>query len=163
DDYDLLLKELRNLSTIPSKIVHAWGVTQTEMAGSRIGSFEELQHVGFYSLLFLAQALGRRNIADPLQLWVLSNNLFDIQSADVLQPEKATLIAPCKVIPQEYTNITCRNIDIVISDSGRQPEDRLIDQLIAEFAAQSPDAVIAYRGNRRWVQAFEPVQLAGEP
>jgi hypothetical protein len=37
--------------------------------------------------------------------------------------------------------------------------EKLIDQLLNELEAQSSDLVIAYRGNHRWVQHFEPISL----
>lgn len=72
---------------------------------------------------------------------------------------KATLLGPVKVIPQEYPNITCRSIDVVLPKAGTRQEYKLIDYLWAELAQNSTDMVVAYRGHHRWVQTFEPVRL----
>lgn len=61
--------------------------------------------------------------------------------------------------PQEYPNITCRNIDIVIPESVISQQEKLIDQLIAEFTTKPTDSVVAYRKHHRWIQTFEPVSL----
>jgi len=156
DDYDSLLQALRTQNQIPNRIVHLWGITSNEPASSGIELFETCQALGFYSLLFLAQALGKQGFTDSLQIAVVTNNLHDV-SGEEFYPEKATVLGLCKVIPQEYLNITCRSVDVVVPAETRQ--EHLIDQLMAELTIESSDLVVAYRGNYRWVQTFEPVRL----
>ncbi|KYC36595.1 polyketide synthase [Scytonema hofmannii PCC 7110] len=168
DDYDALFQTLRTIDKIPQFIVHFWGVTantqpqnQTlfEQTRSAISSFEKYQTLGFYSLLFIAQALSKQNVTNPLQLIVVTNNVHDAIGQEELIPEKGTVLGPCKVIPQEYPNITCRNIDIFTPELITFQEKQLINQLVAELAAQPSDLVVAYRGDRRWEQTFESAQL----
>ena len=91
---------------------------------------------------------------------MVSNHLQEVTGEEVLCPEKATLLGPCKVIPQEYPNISCLSIDLVLPQSGTGQHAKMIDQLIAELVvAQPSDGVIAYRGQHRWVQTFEAVHL----
>jgi acyl transferase domain-containing protein len=157
DDYDALLRDLCDLNKIPQTIVHLWSVTPDEPASSR-KCFGQIQDRGFYSLLFLAQALSEQNVVAPLQIEVVSNHLQEVTGQEPLSPEKATMSGPCKVIPQEYPNITCRSIDVIIPPSSAL-EDRLVDHLIAELASEPSDLVVAYRGSHRWVQTFEAVRL----
>jgi amino acid adenylation domain-containing protein len=146
DDYEALLKKLNK---VPQIIVHLWTVTD------HLKSVEKAQELGFYSLLYLAQAL--TDVSDEIQLAVVSNNLHDVTGEEVLCPEKATVLGPVKVIGQEYPNIRCRSIDVVIPPSGIN--HKLIEPLLAELTSKSSDQVIAYRGKHRWVQTFEPVRL----
>lgn len=162
DDYNALLKDLRALDKIPATITHLWNITAQDNIQSGLEDLEKAQALGFYSLLFLAQALGEQNITDSVQIDVVSNNLQELTDADELCPEKATILGPCKVIPQEYSNITCRSIDITLPQLGTKQWLQLIDQLLAEFAAKTSDQVIAYRGNRRWVQSFEALPVKGK-
>jgi len=166
-DYDALFQTLRTIDKIPQTIAHFWGVTAntepqrqslSEQTQSVISSFEKYQTLGFYSLLFIAQALSKQNVTTPLQMMVVTNNVHDAIAQEELIAEKGTVLGPCKVIPQEYSNITCRNIDIVIP-AGISQENQLINQLMAELTAQSSDLIIAYRGRHRWVQTSEPAQL----
>jgi hypothetical protein len=118
------------------------------------------QNLGFYSLLFLAQALEKHEISNPVDLLVVTSNIHDVTGDEELFPEQVTVLGPCKVIPQEYPNITCRTVDIVIPPTPKTaPEKKLIDQVFAEFIAKSPDLCIAYRGKHRWLQTFEAVRL----
>ncbi len=152
NDYYALMGELLTQNQLPDTIIHLWSVTITPL------SFEQIQHFGFYSLLFLTQALDKQLVTEPLKIWVLSNGMHGVESADALYPEKTTLLGLCKVIPQEYDNIACQSIDFVLSESGSKFE-KAIDQLIAELTGLSPDLAIAYRGHQRWVQTFEPVRF----
>jgi acyl transferase domain-containing protein/acyl carrier protein len=162
DDYDALFKELNSVGKIPDRIVHLWSMTPSHQISTGLDLFRKVQATGFYSLLFLAQAAGEQNLADPLQLWVVCNNLQEVESADVSYPEKATILGPCKVIPQECENITCHCIDVVVPESGTRQEEQLINQLLAEVSATSSDLIVAYRGHQRWVQIYDPVRLDGD-
>ena len=159
NDYDALLKELQRLGQVPDEIAHLWSLTPNEQRQSGIEFFENCQNLGFYSLLFLAQALNKQNVTSPINILVVTNDIYDITGIERLTPEKATVLGMCKVIPQEFSNITCRSIDVVIPASGTSHENKLIDQLMAELTANSSESVVAYRGHHRWVQTFEPVHL----
>jgi NAD(P)-dependent dehydrogenase (short-subunit alcohol dehydrogenase family) len=223
NDYDALLDELLAQHKLPSRIVHFWSVAPVGEKESGFEGVEKAQDIGFYSLLFLAQALGRvckpgdspqppltrgensvqvprevkgtassdpplfkggeggislgdlggsksdsvvcrrdlgkQNLTDEFQITVVSNNMQSVTGVEVLCPEKATVLGPIKVIPQEYPNITCRSIDVVLPNRGSWQEEKLIDQLLTEITTQSDELIIAYRGNQRWVQTFEPVRL----
>lgn len=159
NDYNTLLNELRTLGKTPQTIVHLWNVTPNSEAELELESIDKAQDLGFNSLLFLAQALGKQIINDKLQIAVVSNNMQEVTGAEVLCPQKATLLGPVKVIAQEYPNIGCCSIDVVIPPKGSWHEEELIEELLAGLTTQSSDKVIAYRGLHRWVQTFEPVQL----
>ncbi|WP_308189135.1 non-ribosomal peptide synthetase/type I polyketide synthase [Nostoc mirabile] len=158
NDYDTLLSGLHALNLLPNNIIHLWSVTQNNCAEFNLESVDKAQDCGFYSLLYLAQALGKQNFTDECQLTIVSNNMQEVAGEEWLCPEKVTLIGPVKVIPQEYSNITCRSVDIVIPQLTWKQEV-LLDQLLHELKAKSEDSVIAYRGNHRFVQTYDPVRL----
>ncbi|AFZ28250.1 beta-ketoacyl synthase family protein,acyltransferase family protein,phosphopantetheine-containing protein (plasmid) [Cylindrospermum stagnale PCC 7417] len=158
DDYEALIQQLRQLDRIPQAIAHFWNVTSYDQSYLADRDFENSQYLGFYSLLFLTQALDKQNITYPLQIITVTNNLHEVTGEESLNPEKATLLGPCKVIGQEYPNIFCRSVDVVIPKSTTENE-KLIDYLIEEFTTKTDDLIVAYRGHHRWVQTWEPVQL----
>jgi acyl transferase domain-containing protein/long-subunit acyl-CoA synthetase (AMP-forming)/acyl carrier protein len=149
-DYSALLDVLVAEGKTPRKIIHLWNVD----ANDEIRSFDETQYAGLHSLVFLARGIGEQRINTPLELFVVSDNLHAVVGNEQLNPAKATLLSPCKVIPQEYPQIRCRSIDISGSFSGE-----LIDSLLAECNANSQDSVVAYRNGNRWVQTYEPLSL----
>ncbi|AUB43294.1 Non-ribosomal peptide synthetase component F (plasmid) [Nostoc flagelliforme CCNUN1] len=158
DDYEALIQQLRQLDRIPQAIAHFWNVTSYDQSYLADRDFENSQYLGFYSLLFLTQALDKQNITYPLQIITVTNNLHEVTGEESLNPEKATLLGPCKVIGQEYPNIICRSVDIVIPKSTTENE-KLIDYLIEELTTKTDDLIVAYRGHYRWVQTWETIQL----
>ena len=159
DHYDILLKELSTSDKIPTHIVHLWSVTENSSIESRLEWVELTQDLGFYSLMFLAQALGKQNLTDDLRLTVVSNGIQEVIGEELLYPEKATTLGLIRTIPQEYPNITPLSIDVVLPRAGSESEQKLITHLLNELQTTSSERIIAYRGNHRWVQTFEPVRL----
>ena len=158
-DYEILLNELLTQNKFPKTIVHLWSLTPVARIELELERVDKSQEAGFYSLLFLVQALGKQNFTDELQIAVISNNMQDVAGEELLCPEKATLLGPVRVIPQEYPNISCRSIDVVIPKEANWIKQNFIDQLLVELQVHTSDRVIAYRGFHRWVQNFEPVRL----
>jgi non-ribosomal peptide synthase protein (TIGR01720 family) len=154
--YTALVGELAAGSKAPDAILHLWGVGPRREIPSNDVDFGRAQDRGFYSLLFLARALGSQHRTDPVHGTVVTSDIQDVTGEEALCPEKATVPGACKVIPQEYPNITCRHVDIAAPPSGDWQADEA-DRIVAEALAQSTDVVVALRGNRRWVQIFEPV------
>ncbi|MEP6912035.1 MAG: MupA/Atu3671 family FMN-dependent luciferase-like monooxygenase [bacterium] len=158
EDYLALFADLQRRNEFPATIVHLWGVTSTDPRGQ---SDEALQTVGFYSLLLIAQAIGEHGSSAPLQLSVVTNLVQEVTGEELLSPGKTTVLGPCRVIPREYSQINCRSLDITVPEPSSWQEFKLVDQLLAEAASEKSDAVVAYRGGRRWVQRFEQVRLDG--
>lgn len=153
EDYEALLTEVQGTGPIPKKLVHLWSVS------ARDESLEDMLDKNFYSLLFLAQALGQHLLnagltkpgaADPFDLIIISNALHKVLGDEHLVPAKATLLGPCRLIPQEYPNVTCRSIDVTLDSIP----------LLPELKAKVTDPVVAYRNGKRWVQTFERVRLS---
>jgi len=159
DDYNALLSELGGQEKTPHKIVHLWSVTPNGRAESRLEQLDRIQDLGFYSLLFLSQALGKQNVTDELQITVVCNNVQEVTGEEVLCPEKATVLGPVMIVPHEYPNISCRSVDVMLPQSESSIDGNLVDQLLTEIVAESSDPIVAYRGPHRWVQTFEPIRL----
>ncbi|VEP18730.1 Polyketide synthase [Hyella patelloides LEGE 07179] len=158
DDYDTLIEELIALDLLPKTIVHLWSLTPQNRAELALENLDRVQEQGFYSLLFLAQALEKQGVSDKLQIAAISNNLQSVTGEEELSPEKATLLGPIKTIPIEYPNISCCSIDIVLPQAESLQEYKLVEQLMIELTTQFSEQIIAYRGRHRWQQSYEPVQ-----
>jgi acyl transferase domain-containing protein/acyl carrier protein len=158
-DYETLFEELAKLEKTPVMIIHLWNVTpgiHCQLDRERI---ENAQEKGFYSLLHIARAIGNQGITGEIRLKAITSNMQEVSGNELLCPEKAVIMGAVKVIPLEFENIICDCIDIDFPESGIGKDDILIDQLLQEFEMGPPDTLIAYRGNYRWVQTFEPVRL----
>ncbi len=156
DDYDAVMRELKALGRHPRRIVHFWGVPATPSSEGDV--FENGQTAGFYSLMYLAQAIGRQRLTRPIQVSVVSGPLHEVWPDDEVAPEKCTVLGACVVIPQEYGNVECRTVDI-----GRAPLEEdlapLATTVFNEIQSGNREPVIAYRGGTRWVERFEEAAL----
>lgn len=156
NDYADLFSEIRKNEKIPNKILHMWNITEKSEMSESDSLNEQSLDMSFYSLLFLAQALGVQNFSEEIRIAVISDHMQEVIGGDLHCPGKAALLGPVKVIPQEYPNIKCCSIDISLS--GSEPE-KIADRLTRELAVTFSDTVMAYRGNYRWVQTFKPAPL----
>lgn len=156
--YAKLFSELQANGRLPNRMLHAWGVS----APSR--SYQQwirtAQDLGFYSVLYTAKALKQKQAREEMRMWVVTDSMHAIAGEPVLYPEKATVLGPCRVIPQELPHIQCRSIDIVLPEAGSWQRDRLIVRLLDEFGAAGTELAVAYRDNARWVLDYEPFTIS---
>src|SRR6185436_7643211 len=115
--YDALLADLVRSQIVPQRIVHLWSIASESSARAGLESFDASQAMGFYSLLFLAQAFGSEAVDEPIHIGVVANRLQSVEGEPVLRPERATVLGPCKVIPREFPNVTCQSIDVELPAS----------------------------------------------
>lgn len=154
EDYQAVLNALKEDGKLPAKIVHLWNLATA-------GTAESLES-SFYSPLYLAQAIGALGQAPNIDLLLVSNHLYDVIGNMVMNPQRATLIGPCRVIPQEYPNISCRHIDLDLLP-GQAAEAQLLSRVMSEVASGAADKIVAYRNGHRWVQIFEPLRVQAAP
>jgi acyl transferase domain-containing protein/acyl carrier protein len=154
--YDLLLRALNG--SLPERIVHAWSVTGSlglQEGGMR---FTRAQALGFYSLVYLARALGAAVGGREVRLCAVSNNVQDVGGTEALCPEKATLLGPCLVIRQEYPNIRVKSIDL---DAAPQAggQEAAADLVLSEWQHWDANVLVACRNGQRWAQSQERVPV----
>ena len=108
----------------------------------------------FHSLLRLAQAIGELGLALPIKVAVVSSGVHDVTGDERLQPGNATVLGPCGVLPKEYPNVECFNIDL-----PENPSEEMRAALLCEFSRDHTNPVIAYRGRYRWERRYRQVEL----
>jgi acyl transferase domain-containing protein/acyl carrier protein len=157
-DYDRLVTELGQARTFPRRVLHLWALSRNDDGPLAPDMLKAGQERGFYSLLFLAQSLAEAGIRESIIIGVVVNSLHDVTGEPVFRPDRATILGPTIVIPQEYGNVHCRTIDVVLPPAG---VDLIAEQLVFELERTSETAVVAYRGDHRWIQNLEPAALDG--
>lgn len=164
EDYEALLRALREQGTPPARLVHLWSVLPPvdaeplREAGPLPAPVQRAFARGLGSLILLAKAFGAQDVTDPVRLWVVSSDMQEVLG-EAAAPEKATLLAPCRVIPLEYPNVQCSSVDIALAGRGAREEADPAGQILEEILSGSAEPVVAYRGPHRWVRSLEPVRL----
>jgi acyl transferase domain-containing protein/thioesterase domain-containing protein/NADP-dependent 3-hydroxy acid dehydrogenase YdfG/acyl carrier protein len=162
EGYDALLRDLAASGRQVRGVLHAWLLTADR--GFRPGSsfFHRCEEQGFYSLFFLAQALGGEDLAAGLRLVVLANELMGPDGATC--PEKSLVLGPCLVMPRELANVSCALVDVAppAGRRGRISEDAcepLVAAVLQELAGDER-GLFAWRGGQRWRREHRPRDLA---
>lgn len=168
-DYEQVLVHLSERGSWPDRIVHLWQLgTGRDHTDGNEDRFSAASGTGYYSILALAKALARAltrpELTRSVHLDVVADGLAEVTGTEPLCPDKAAILGPCRIVPQELEQVTCRVIDVVASgelDTTGAPEagfparlpERVIDELLAE-----PEApLVALRGRYRWLRRFDPV------
>ncbi|MDR7092355.1 type I polyketide synthase [Hydrogenophaga laconesensis] len=167
EGYDELVRELMATGHPPQHIVHAWLVTREERFRPGSSFFHRNIEQGFFSLLFLAQALVEENLPKPLHLTVLSTGAVRVRDEALPYPEKATLMGPARVAPRELPGMTCTVLDLVLPTQDNrwrakpQPEalGTVADRVLEDLFATPGNRVAALRGDKRFELGHVPLAL----
>ncbi|HEX7796547.1 MAG TPA: beta-ketoacyl synthase N-terminal-like domain-containing protein [Vicinamibacterales bacterium] len=159
DHYRQLCAALRAFERDSLRVVHCWSVTHESSTLRGRAHLKQYEDFGFYSVLFLSQALGEQHWLNSCHITVVSSNVFDVVGTEVLCPEKATVAGPIKVVPLEYNSITCAHVDVTLPVSEGDDWRALLDHLCT--ALDRPmTSDLAIRGRHRWRSTLMPVQLS---
>lgn len=155
-DYDVLLSTLEAGPGLPAHILHGWSDAPAPGSPLDRAEIDHARDSGFHSMLCLSQALLERAPAHQVDIRVLTTRSCDVSGADPVEPAKALLQGPCRVVPHEATAISCQLIDAG-PDASADPV--AVEQLTEEVTAALTDPFVAYRAGRRWVAEHEQVAL----
>lgn len=165
EGYDALIHDLVAQGHVPTRIAHFWLVTRGESFRGGSSFLHRNLEQGFYSLMFLAQAMADENLPRPLHLTVVTNGAAQVRAEPLAYPEKAMVLGPARVIPRELPGVTVGTLDVVLPDAPRRGAADLrglTAQVLEELLAEPAAAVAALRGDRRFVQGIKAQALAGD-
>ncbi len=111
---------------------------------------------GFAELLALGQSLGAFE-GRALELVVVTKHAFEVGGETERQPEGAMLVAAARVLAREIAGLEVRAVDVDNAALSRPRE--LARSLADELAAVSPERFVVLRGQRRFVERFDPMPL----
>ncbi|MDO6586292.1 beta-ketoacyl synthase N-terminal-like domain-containing protein [Salipiger sp. 1_MG-2023] len=173
EGYDLLIRDLAQRGHVPTRIAHLWMVTEGESHRPGSSFLHRLQEQGFYSLLFLAQAMAEENLPRPLHLSVLTSGAARVRDEALPYPVKATIAGPARVLPRELPGVSVSTCDLTLPVAAQagifghrkaQAErdaalETLTSQLLEELLSEPSGAIAALRGAKRYECAMLPVAL----
>jgi len=161
DCYEQLFSVLVDEGKIPTQVLYLWSATSetntSVLSADNLSSYAD----SFTSVLYLSQHLGRFDRENKIKLGIVTTKLHDVLGIEQLEPAKALLLGPARVINKEHKNIECFLIDILPPLQLEEKDTLAVyDQLIAEMIQPASRGIsIAYRGTRRWIQQLEPVNI----
>lgn len=142
EDYRRLARSVLKNGQAPTRIVHLWSL-RAEGAQSRLDEGLEL---GLCSIPYLLKELSNLHPGGT-DIAVVSNALQSGEES-VGHWFRDSIIHLQTALAHEFPQATCRSIDV---DTSKQVLPQIAVQLIREHSAAFADAVVAYRGDERWV------------
>ncbi|MEM9433529.1 MAG: beta-ketoacyl synthase N-terminal-like domain-containing protein [Pseudomonadota bacterium] len=166
ESYDALIQDLNARDRIPTRIVHGWMITKDESFRPGSSFFHRVQEQGFYSLLFLAQAIGGEDLPGDIHMTVLSDGALQRKDEPLPYPSKATITGPVRVIPREYSSLSVSHLDVEMPKSGRLRRGadkgdvkRLVNQVLEDALADATNGTALIRNDKRFMLDFRPAPL----
>ena len=150
--YDALIRTLIAEGRAPDRIAHFWLVTAREAYRPGSSFFHRNLEQGFFSLLFLAQAIGDEGLPTPLHITALTTGAAQVTDEPLPWPEKATLAGPARVIPREMAGITVSSLDLAGADAA-------VEEVLEELLATPANLTAAQRGGKRFELRHAPAPL----
>jgi len=156
EHYSRLWQLLKERDVTIEKIIYTPTFGRQPGANSHECIGERLSDV-YLGLSFLAGSLADHQPGQAIHLSVVTNYIASVSEDDLLDPLKATLLGPSKIMPSEIRNLTCKVIDWPYVQPGDGGEAEDLSLLIREVFYPSPEPLVAIRMKARWVQNFEPL------
>ncbi|MEM8828372.1 MAG: beta-ketoacyl synthase N-terminal-like domain-containing protein [Cyanobacteria bacterium P01_G01_bin.19] len=149
-DYLTLLDKLETNSKLPQKIIYLWSLKESAI-------FTDNSQQDFNNLIHLTQALTSKKINKPIQLSIITSNIQEVTGNEQLNPNLALVMGICKVIPQEFPQLICHNIDLEINSLGKS---NIVDNLVTGVLTIPTENVTAYRRNFKWRQVITELPVS---
>lgn len=159
DSYNQLATELNLKNNTELKILHLWNASENYKEGLNFCKDEinYFQDIGLFSLLNTAKAIGKTDFNPKVEIYTITNGLHSVTGMEKSNPLNSTILGATKVIPLEFNNFYCYNIDI-----QDNPENyvKISHQILTEITGQEDVCkIIAYRGNYRWKLKYKNLKL----
>ena len=154
EDYRRLFRDLAIAGIVPSHIIHTWNYGPPECAACSDMELSALyRETGYQSLLEIVRNYSDAFGSAPLNVWAIGSGWYKVLGDELIYPAKSIILAAIKTIPEEFSNISCRAIDI----TGLSPAS--VNALVLELKYITEANEIAIRGNKRFVKDFEKIDF----
>jgi len=142
-------------------------ITRDESFRPGSSFFHRVQEQGFYSLFFLAQAIGGEDLPDDIHIVTLTSGAAQHKNEALPHPEKATIAGPARVIPREFPRLSVSVLDLQLSaPAGRmrraaekEEHAALVGHILEDALAQPSASTALLRGGKRFELTYKPAPL----
>ena len=163
EGYDQLIQDLVHRGTVPTRIAHFWLASGEERFRPGSNAFQAHVEQGFYSLMFLGQAIAAEGLAGPMHMTVVTAGAAKVKDEALHWPEKAMIAGPARVIPHEMPGFTVSSLDIEPRSRKRGGHPDLASALLEELFADPAVSVAALRAGKRYEQRLRAQPLTITP
>ncbi|WOI61864.1 type I polyketide synthase [Streptomyces fradiae] len=151
--YAKLLADLRALVRTPTAVLYAWGLDSG--GGTRDGGGAD-ETACYFGLVRLARAMAEESVVNEVRLGVLTAGAFRTGPDERPDPAAAMLSGPVQVLPEEYANLRCAQIDLAAGAAL----DEAAARTVLGAVLTAPARLLALRGGTLLTRT---VHTAGRP
>ncbi len=153
-DFAALAGQLQADGAWPDQVVHLWGLTGSELRPDPRRALER----GYASLLAFGRAFGA-DARQPMALLAVSDGVQAIDGSEAIDPAKAAVLGPCRVLPLEFAHLAAAHLDLRAPQAAVEVE-AAVDAVLHELAAGLPASQAGSRGRWRWTMSHQPLAPA---
>jgi phthiocerol/phenolphthiocerol synthesis type-I polyketide synthase E len=135
-----------------SGVINCWSAAELLPREATLCELKAATLVSLLAPMRLTLALSGRQTVRPLPVLLVASGTTKVAQTDAMDPLRALGAGIARVLPQEHPGIRVSHID---ADCG----ETVPSMIIAELAAHAPQAAVAIRHGKRFVEAFEPVPI----
>ncbi|MDJ0842020.1 MAG: SDR family NAD(P)-dependent oxidoreductase [Acidobacteriota bacterium] len=163
--YIELIRSLVSEGLAPTRVAHLQALTADETFRPGSSLFHGNMERGFYSLFFLAKAIGQECPRTDIHFVTVTNGSMQVGDEELRYPEKAALTGPCMMIPREYPGACSRLVDVDMPQNrtgflgNRLPlniPENLLDQIMLELTIPPDNDIVAWRKDGRFRRTYGP-------
>ncbi|MFF8993500.1 SDR family NAD(P)-dependent oxidoreductase [Streptomyces sp. NPDC014983] len=103
--YAKLMADLRALVRTPTAVLYAWGLDSAQDG-------EPDETACYFGLVRLARAMAEESVVNEVRVGVVTTGAFRTSDDEHPDPAAAMLSGPVQVLPEEYGNLRCAQIDL---------------------------------------------------
>lgn len=104
----------------------------------------------FLGLFDFVQSYSERKLSDKINIIVIADSAYEVTGKEIrINPHNAALVGFSKNINQEFSNISCKVVDVT--------EETVKESLLKEIEWKNSEFYVALRGNKRFVEEFAPI------
>ncbi|TDV56123.1 type I polyketide synthase [Actinophytocola oryzae] len=156
-DLRALLRELRDGAGLPERVLHLWTVAPP--AELDLDVVDTGVAVGPHSIIALAQAASDVGV-EGYTIDIVTSGFSPVTGAERIRPEVATILGPVRLVPVEYSGVSCRLIDLDPAELANPA--RVVPSVVAEIGDPEVMSLVALRAGRRWLLDYESVPVADD-
>ncbi|MDW3192242.1 MAG: amino acid adenylation domain-containing protein [Cytophagales bacterium] len=131
------------------RIIFGWGLS-VEEPQIRLESYRKKLGESYFSLLDLTRSVSEWVGKDRVEITTLTHRLHQVLGKEAVLADQSPMLGAVKVIPKEYTNISCRNIDLNRVDG----DEELIGSLLDELHYSDGEQLVSYRYGTRFTPSL---------
>ncbi len=151
DQVEQLWDALRNINFNANEIIYGLPLSE-KYTSPDYDKIDKGLRENYLGISYISRALANYQPNAEVKITVLSNYLANIMPTDFVDPLKALVLSPAKIIPSEMNTLRCKVVDIPYPFGNDSEHSDYAEKVINEMFYKTDDALVGYRYAERWTR-----------